>query len=43
MKIVKISEVHNQMLVEISKKWKKSSQLVIETLIAETYSSKRSR
>ena len=28
MKIVKISEVHDQVLVEISKKWKKPSQTV---------------
>jgi hypothetical protein len=43
MKQVKISDVHYQMLMEVSKRWKMAVQDLMEELIQETYSSKRKR
>lgn len=43
MKQVKLSDVHHQMAVELSKKLKMSLQDFLEELIHERYNSKRKR
>lgn len=43
MKQVKISDVHYQMLVDVSKKWKMKPDALVEELIQETYYNKPKR
>ena len=43
MKTIKIDDVHFQMLVDLSKRWRMKPNSLIEDLIQETYASKAKR
>ena len=42
-KIVKVSDVHYQMLVDVGKRWRMKPNDLVEELIQETYTKKTKR
>ena len=42
-KLVKVSDVHYQMLVDVGKRWRMKPDELVEELIQETYANKTKR